>query len=78
MTRPTTRLPHLPGQLRMAPARLGLLVGLLFTATVPAADVTSGVASELNPSGYEFNTNELPDISVISAGAGIVTAAFYA
>ena len=37
MTRPTTRLPHLPGQLRMAPARFGLLVGLLFTATVPAA-----------------------------------------
>ena len=37
MTRPTTRLPHLPGQLRMAPATLGLLVGLLLTATVPAA-----------------------------------------
>jgi hypothetical protein len=47
------------------------------TATVPG-DVTNGTASELNPSGYEFNTNDLPDISVISAAAaGIVTAAFY-
>ena len=48
------------------------------TATVPG-DTTDGSASELNPSGYEFNPNELPTISVISATAGaIVTAAFYA
>jgi hypothetical protein len=48
------------------------------TATVPA-DTTDGTASELNPSGYELNPNELPTISVISAVAGaIVTAAFYA
>ena len=52
-------------------------VNCFTTATVPG-DVTTGVASELNPSGYAFSPNELPTISVISAVAGIVTAAFYA
>lgn len=47
------------------------------TATVPG-DTTDGTASELNPSGYEFNTDNLPTFSVISAVACIVTAAFYA
>ena len=37
MTGTPMQLPPLPGQLRMAPATLGLLVGLLLTATVPAA-----------------------------------------
>lgn len=58
-------------------ANVDLFVNCYTTATVPAADVTDGTASELNPAGYEFNTNELPTISVISASAGIVTAAFY-
>lgn len=47
------------------------------TATVPG-DTTDGTASELNPSGYQFDPNILPDLSVISAAAGIITAAFYA
>lgn len=46
------------------------------TATVPA-DVTDGTASELNPSGYEFNTNNLPTFSVIAPAACVITAAFY-
>jgi hypothetical protein len=46
------------------------------TATVPG-DVTDGTASEMNPSGYELNPAELPTISVISASACIITAAFY-
>lgn len=47
------------------------------TATVPG-DTTNGTAAELNPSGYEFNPNELPTFSVISAATCIITAAFYA
>lgn len=47
------------------------------TATVPG-DVTDGTASELNPSGYQFNPNELPTFSVISPAACVITAAFYA
>lgn len=58
-------------------ANVDIFVNCYTTATVPAADVTDGSASELNPAGYEFNPNELPAISVISASAGIVTAAFY-
>jgi hypothetical protein len=46
------------------------------TATVPG-DTTDGTAAELNPAGYEFNTNELPTFSVISSGACVITAAFY-
>lgn len=57
-------------------AGMDVYVNCFTTATVPG-DTTDGTASELNPSGYEFNTNELPAISVISASAGIVTAAFY-
>jgi hypothetical protein len=47
------------------------------TATVPG-DTTDGTAAELNPSGYEFNPNEIPTFSVISASACVITAAFYA
>lgn len=59
-------------------ANVDIFVNCFATATVPAADVTDGTGSELNPAAYAFNTNERPDISVISASAGIVTAAFYA
>lgn len=58
-------------------SNVDIYVNCYATATVPG-DTTDGTASELNPAGYEFNTNELPTISVISASAGIVTAAFYA
>lgn len=51
-------------------------VNAFATATVPA-DVTNGTASELNPSGYSFNPNELPTFSVISPVACVITAAFY-
>lgn len=52
-------------------------VNCFTTATVPV-DTTDGTASELNPSGYEFNPNELPAISVISPNDCVITAAFYA
>jgi hypothetical protein len=58
-------------------ANVDIHVNCFTTATVPG-DTTDGTASELNPSGYMFSPNELPTISVISASAGIVTAAFYA
>jgi hypothetical protein len=58
-------------------ANVDFYVNAYATATVPG-DTTDGTASELNPSGYEFNPNELPTLSVISAAAGIITAAFYA
>lgn len=48
------------------------------TATVPAADVTDGTASELNPSAYELPLTDVPAISVISGSACVLTAAFYA
>lgn len=59
-------------------AGMDVYVNCYATAATPVADNTAGTAPELNPSGYEFNTNDLPDISVVSATAGIVTAAFYA
>lgn len=58
-------------------ATANFYVNAYATATVPA-DVTNGTASELNPSGYSFNVNELPTFSVISDVACVITAAFYA
>lgn len=57
-------------------ANVDFFVNCYTTATVPG-DTTDGTASELNPSGYSFDSGELPTISVISAAAGIVTASFY-
>lgn len=47
------------------------------TATVPG-DTTDGTGSELNPSAYQITPGEPVTISVISAVACVVTAAFYA
>ena len=46
------------------------------TATVPG-DTTDGTASELNPTGYALTPNEPVTLSVISASACVITAAFY-
>lgn len=45
------------------------------TAAVPAADVTDGTASELNPSAWFVEGST--QVSVISASACTVTAAYY-
>lgn len=45
------------------------------TAAVPAADVTDGSGSELNPAGYFIEG--ATSLGVISPSACIVTAAFY-
>lgn len=58
-------------------SNVDFFVNAFTTATVPG-DVTDGTGSELNPAAYMFSPNELPTLSVISASAGIVTAAFYA
>jgi Na+-transporting methylmalonyl-CoA/oxaloacetate decarboxylase beta subunit len=50
------------------------------TAAVPAADVTDNSGSELNPAGYWLigaDGAAVTSIGIISASAGIVTAAFY-
>lgn len=49
-------------------------------ATVPAADVTNGTASELNPSAWYFagSSAQTPSVSVITSDAScIVTASAY-
>ena len=56
-------------------SNVDFFVNCYTTATVPG-DVTDGTASELNPSSYQL-LNDVATISVISASAGIVTAAFY-
>lgn len=45
------------------------------TAAVPAADVTDGTASDLNPSGYTFSGQTA--IGLIAAETCIVTLRFY-
>ena len=45
------------------------------TATVPAADVTNGSSSMLNPAGWGLR--DVTSISVISSTACVVTAAFF-
>lgn len=45
------------------------------TAAIPAADVTDGTASELNPAQWQVAPGA--SISVISASACVINAAFY-
>lgn len=46
------------------------------TATVPAADTTTGVASELNPAAWKL-TSSITTISVIASATCTVTMSFY-
>lgn len=76
-TLPTVTSGQVPARYVVFSCTSNYYVNCYATATVPG-DTTDGTASELNPSGYQINPTEPVTISVISAVACVITAAFYA
>jgi hypothetical protein len=73
----THTLPTGPGFVIFSPNCATFYAKIGASAAVPAADVTDGTGSELNPSGYLFGKG-VTQITLISPGACIVTLSFYA